>query len=49
MQPVVIRETVAPLSIKCKLSTLVPYLRQLATQRQQAAPQRVFPVMRIAS
>ncbi|WP_161947732.1 hypothetical protein [Rufibacter ruber] len=48
MQPVALRETVAPLSIRCKLSTLVPQLRQMAAQRKAAA-QAVYPFIKIAS
>ncbi|WP_181305978.1 hypothetical protein [Rufibacter sp. XAAS-G3-1] len=29
------RQTVAPVSFRCKLSTLVPYLRQLSAQRHE--------------
>ncbi|MBC3538930.1 hypothetical protein ACFSC6_03715 [Rufibacter sediminis] len=29
------RQTVAPVSFRCKLSTLVPYLRQLSEQRRE--------------
>ncbi|MFB9863664.1 hypothetical protein [Rufibacter immobilis] len=35
MPSVVNRQTVAPVSFRCKLSTLVPYLRQIAAQRHE--------------
>lgn len=35
MPTLVNRQTVAPVSFRCKLSTLVPYLRQLSEQRHK--------------
>ncbi|MFC6997347.1 hypothetical protein [Rufibacter roseus] len=49
MKNVTSRQTVAPVSFRCKLSTLVPYLRQLSAQRQAAAMQPRMSNIRIAS
>jgi hypothetical protein len=49
MQSITLPQTVAPLSVRCKLSTLVPYLRQLSAQRQEAATNAGLSDIRIAS
>ncbi|WP_156180626.1 hypothetical protein [Rufibacter radiotolerans] len=43
------RQTVAPVSFRCKLSTLVPYLRQLSSQRHEATGSGSRTPIRIAS
>ncbi|WP_157600526.1 hypothetical protein [Rufibacter sp. DG15C] len=49
MQSITARQTVAPISFRCKLSTLVPYLRQLSAQRQEEAANAALSNIRIAS
>jgi len=49
MKNVSSRQTVAPVSFRCKLSTLVPYLRQLSDQRQASVMQPRLLAIRLAS